>query len=428
MEYMSGIRFVSKTLATEGAPLSMDAFILAIPEYPEAEDTLPRPLASYEGLLADGPAQALAALDTMDRWESGLQRHLDHAGVPRRTYQRDPESQAGLHWPDRRCAALRIWRDITKIGKVDYGIACHCPSTNGCKSAAKRRSSLRQRYADDLASLTDKELARVEQGVGSNHAALPLADRNHDLRKTPGPGPPSAAFTRPVGRSRPPESHTSDHLQHLPQHSWTTALTSHWCGRFSGISSEALAHSADHHRRSPLAAGLWINQERSYLTPKDLNSDDPSVAAAHRAFHRARRTRTHCRLQASCRRQDVPTGRLHKAEPRPGVCVSSSSRARTCRTGNARWTRPYPSPERAPSQGPTALSRLVWWEPWEAALDGLRWALDELGLLDAARGWTCARPGLFLAAVLKRVECVRPQRRRRTRISSNVGDDTETPR
>jgi integrase len=391
--YMSSIKLVLKDSRGKGrTPLGMDAFILAIPEYPMAKQApLPRPL-SYEDFWLMVSSEALAALDAMDRSESGYGDIWITQAFQGGRISETLNLKLG-------CTGLigaaqpYIWRDMTKIGKVDYGIACHLPVYE--RLQIRRETTLqrlRRRYADDLAGLTDKELARVEQQWDRTMPIFPRPNRNHDLTLPVPKTTFGTAFTTWLG-----DLGLSGVTSHQTRATLATALLDNGAppalvrqvlGHFS---EGALAHYARYadttvvrHLQQVWAAGPGMDKPGTVLlTPKDLKSDDPSVAAAHIELSIVPVEHGLCRYGPVVGGKTCPWGKNCTSQA-DGVCDQLILTGADLSYWERKMDAAYTFAERAPSEDARDYI-LSEWEPWEAALDGLRRALDELGLLDAAR-------------------------------------------
>jgi len=391
--YMSGIKFVLKDARDrQRTPLGMDAFILAIPEYPMAKKApLPRPL-SYEDFWLMVSTEALAGLDAMDRWDTGLSdiwiTQAFQGGRIGETLTLNLGCTGLIG-----AAQPYIWRDITKVGKLDYGIACHLPVYERLQiRREKTLQRLRRRYADDLAGLTDKELARVEQEWDRTMPIFPRPTRNHDLKLPVPQDSFRTTFTTWLGSLG-----LSGITTHQTRATLATALLDNGAppalvrqvlGHFS---EEALAHYARYsdstvvrHLQQVWAAGPGMDKPGTILlTPKELNSEDPSVAAAQIELAIVPVEHGLCRYGPVVGGKTCPWGKNCTSQA-DGVCDQLVLTGADLSYWERKMDAAYTFAERAPSEEARDYI-LSEWEPWEAALDGLRRALDELGLLDAAR-------------------------------------------
>ena len=435
--YMSGIKFILKDARDRGrTPLGMDAFILTIPEYPRRRKTpLPRPL-SYEDFWLMVSTQALAALDAMDRWECGLSDIWITQAFQGGRISETLNLKLG-------CTGLigaaqpYIWRDITKIGKVDYGIACHLPVYERLQiRREKMLQRLRRRYADDLAGLTDNELASVEQEWDRTMPIFPRPTRNHDLTLPVPQDTFRKAFTTWLGSLG-----LSGITTHQTRATLATALLDNGAppalvrqvlGHFS---EESLAHYARYadttvvrHLQQVWAAGPGMDKPGTVLlTPKDLNSDDPSAAAAHIELSIVPVEHGLCRYGPVVGGKTCPWGKNCTSQA-DGVCDQLILTGADLSYWERKMDAAYTFAERAPSDEARDYI-LSEWEPWEAALDGLRRALDELGLLDAARELDLRTPVQdYLSPLFSKAWNVSDLSGAGTPESlPDLGDDSETP-
>jgi hypothetical protein len=166
------------------------------------------------------------------------------------------------------------------------------------------------------------------------------------------------------------------------------ALVRQVLGHFS---EEALAHYARYsdttvvrHLQQVWAAGPGMDKPGTVLlTPKDLKSDDPSVAAAHIELSVVPVEHGLCRYGPVVGGKTCPWGKNCTSQA-DGVCDQLILTGADLSYWERKMDAAYTFAERAPSEEARDYI-LSEWEPWEAALEGLRRALDELGLLDAAR-------------------------------------------
>lgn len=391
--YMSSIKLVLKDARERHrTPRGMDAFVLAIPEYPMPKKTpLPRPL-SYEDFWLMVSAEALAALDATDGWESGYSDIWITQAFQGGRISETLNLKLG-------CTGLigaaqpYIWRDITKIGVIDYGIACHLPVYERLQiRREKTLQRLRRRYADDLDGLTDRELARVEQEWDRTMPIFPRATRNHDLKLPVAQATFRKAFSIWLGGLG-----LSGITTHRTRATLATALLDNGAppalvrqvlGHFS---EEALASYARYtdttvvrHLQQVWTAGPGMDKPGTVLlTPKDLKSDDPSAAAAHIELSVVPVEHGLCRYGPVVGGKTCPWGKNCTSQA-DGVCNQLVLTGADLSYWERKMDAAYTFAERAPSDEARNYI-LSEWEPWEAALDGLRRALDELGLLDAAR-------------------------------------------
>ncbi|MCH9728274.1 MAG: site-specific integrase [Actinomycetia bacterium] len=434
--YMSSIKLVLKDARDRHrTPRGMDAFVLAIPEYPGAKKTpLPRPL-SYEDFWLMVSTEALAALDAMDRRESGYSDIWITQAFQGGRISETLNLKLG-------CTGLigaaqpYIWRDITKVGVTDYGIACHLPVYERLQiRREKSLQRLRRRYADDLAGLTDKELARVEQEWDRTMPIFPRPTRNHDLKLSVPQHTFGKAFSTWLGGLG-----LSGITTHQTRATLATALLDNGAppalvrqvlGHFS---EEALAHYARYtdttvvrHLQQVWAAGPGMDKPGTVLlTPKNIKSDDPSVAAAHIELSIVPVEHGLCRYGPVVGGKTCPWGKNCTSQA-DGVCDQLVLTGADLSYWERKMDAAYTFAERAPSDEARDYI-LSEWEPWEAALDGLRHALDELGLLDAARELDLRTPAQdYFSPLFSTAWNVSDLSGAGTPNSlPDVGDDTET--
>ncbi len=75
-----------------------------------------------------------------------------------------------------------IWRDISKVNVVDYGMPCHLPVYQRLlRRQQLTRAKLRARYAEQLAALDERGRARLEATWDRDKPVFPAALSNPDL-------------------------------------------------------------------------------------------------------------------------------------------------------------------------------------------------------------------------------------------------------
>ena len=146
----------------------MDAFILSLPEYSATgRNPRPRPLSYGDFQLLVSP-EGISALQEIDRDDLGLADiWLTHAFQGGRISE-TLKLRLG-------CVGLvgsaqpYIWRDISKVHVVDYGMPCHLPVYERLlRRQQATAGKLRARYADQLAALDDRGRAQLEaDGIAS---------------------------------------------------------------------------------------------------------------------------------------------------------------------------------------------------------------------------------------------------------------------
>jgi len=75
-----------------------------------------------------------------------------------------------------------IWRDISKVNVVDYGMPCYLPVYDRLlRRQENTRAKLRQRYAEELARLDASAQAALEAQWDRDMPLFPGATQNPDL-------------------------------------------------------------------------------------------------------------------------------------------------------------------------------------------------------------------------------------------------------
>ena len=161
--YMFNIRTVLQHSKSKGrTPSDMDAFILGLPEYAmPAKRPRPRPL-TYGDFQLLVRADKIATLEEADADDIGLADIWLTQAFQGGRISETLKLRLG-------CVGLvgaaqpYIWRDISKVNVVDYGMPCYLPVYERLlRRREKTLAKLRARYADQLASLDTRGRARLE--------------------------------------------------------------------------------------------------------------------------------------------------------------------------------------------------------------------------------------------------------------------------
>ncbi|ASX03436.1 tyrosine-type recombinase/integrase [Mycobacterium intracellulare] len=379
---------------------SIDSFVLAFPNYPRPRNRpTPRPIRNEDFQLLVSE-EALARLDTADTKGVGLTDiWLTHA------YQGGRISETlrlrlgcigmiGESQP-------YLWRDITKVKVIDYGMPCHFPVYQRLLQRQEiTRAKLRRRYAKELANRNKRQRAVLEADWDKTMPLFPSALTNPDLRI-----PLSQSHFGEVFATWIEELGLKDIATHRTRATLATsllnngapaALVRQMLGHFS---EDALAHYARYsddnvvrHLHQVWAAGPGMEKPGTVLmTPKVASGLGSPGAVADRIDLTVIPVE-----HGLCRYGPVVGG---SACPISKNC--SSGPAGPCEhfvlTGAdlAYWERKrdaaYHFAEGAPSEEARDYI-LSEWTPWERVLTGLGEALSELGLLEAAEGLDLRSP------------------------------------
>ncbi|WP_067469056.1 tyrosine-type recombinase/integrase [Nocardia amamiensis] len=392
MNLMSAIRIVLRTAREKSrTPAELDPFIFSLPEYPvPKKKPRPRPLTYGDFQLLVSP-ESLAKLDVLDLENAGLSDiWLTHAFQGGRIVE---TLSLGLG-----CIGIvgvaqpYIWRDIAKVGVVDYGMPCYLPVYERLlRRQESTRARLRHRYRDDLAALDDRGRARLEATWDREMPLFPRTNANYDLRLFVS----SSAFRDQfnewldgLGLSSVTSHQTRATLAtSLLNNGAPPALVRQLLGHFS---EEALVHYANYnndtmtrHLQQVWAASPGMDKPGTILLrPTDLTSDNPAAAAVRIDLTVVPVEHGLCRYGPVVGGAACPYGKNCSDGPK-GPCEHFVLTGADL----AYWERKRDAAVHFAEGAPTDEARdyiLSQWEPWEPVLTGLRQALDELGLLEAA--------------------------------------------
>lgn len=399
--YMSSIRIVlTQSRHKHATPAAMDSFIFGLPEYPRpAHNPRPRPLTynDFSQLVSD---ENLATLDAVDHEHVGLvDIWLTQAFQGGRISETLKLRLGCIGLVGR--AQPYIWRDITKIGVIDYGMPCHLPVYERLlrrQETTLRR--LRARYADQLAALDDRGRTRQEAAWEREMPLFPSATQNLDLTVEVSQSwfrDLWAAWLETLGLKGITTHQTRATLAtSLLNNGAPPELVRQLLGHFS---HEALAHYAKYSNDNVVrelqkvwVAGPGVDKPgRIILRPDDISSGTDTNAASARidlavipVEHGLCRYGpvvggAGCPFNKNC--TDGPAG------PCEHFVLTGADLAY--------WERKRDAAYHFAEGAPTDSARdyiLNQWHPWEPVLTGLREALDELGLLEAAEALDLRSP------------------------------------
>ena len=390
--FTSGIRIVleqSRKRNLIGPEL--DSFIVGLPEYSDQKSApRPRPLSygDFQLLVSD---EALRALDAADKDDIGLTDiWLTHA------FQGGRISEAlklrlgcvGLIG----AAQPYIWRDISKINVVDYGMPCYLPVYERLlRRQSITRAKLHVRYADQLAGLDDPGRQRLEAEWDRTMPLFPRATQNPDLVIEASKDWFYYAWTawfQGLGLSGITTHQTRATLAtSLLNNGAPAALVRQLLGH---VSEQALAHYAKYndanmirHLQQVWAAGPGMDKPGTILLrPADLTSSDRSALAARIDLTVVPVEHGLCRYGPVVGGKNCPFEKNCTYGPN-GPCEHFVLTGADL----AYWERKRDAAFHFAEGAPTGEARdyiLSQWHSWEPVLTGLREALDELGLLDEA--------------------------------------------
>ena len=287
---VSSIRMVLQhNKKTHSLGPGFDSFVLNLPTYPRpATNPRPRPLSfgDFQRLVSE---DSLCALDAADKDNVGYTDiWLTHAFQGGRISE-TLKLRLG-------CVGLvgaaqpYIWRDISKVNLVDYGMPCHLPVYQRLVRRQEiTRAKLRTRYAEELPLLDDRSRAELEAEWDRTRPLFPRATLNPDLVLEPSQAGFRRVFTEwfeSLGLSGITTHQTRATMAtSLLNNGAPAELVRQLLGHFS---EESLAHYARYndanmirHLRQVWAAGRGTDKPGTILLrPSNVTAGDSAAAAA----------------------------------------------------------------------------------------------------------------------------------------------------
>lgn len=392
MRFMSGIRTVLRQgRERRRTPPDLDLFILSLPEYPRPpKNPRPRPLSYGDFQLLVRP-DSLAKLDALDNDNLGFSDLWLTQAFQGGRISETMKLRLG-------CIGLigaaqpYLWRDITKVGVVDYGMPCYLPVYERLLQRQENtRSRFRERYRDQLHQLDDRGRAKLEAAWDREMPLFPGPNQNLDLTLEI-----SQSWFREVWTGWLESLGLKAITTHQTRATLATSLLNNGAppalvrqllGHFS---EEALAHYANYnntvmnrHLQQVWAATPGMDKPGTILLrPTDLKTDNKAAAAARIDLTVVPVEHGLCRYGPVIGGAHCPWGKNCSDGPQ-GPCEHFVLTGADL----AYWERKRDAAVHFAEGAPTDEARdyiLSRWESWEPVLTGLREALDELGLLEAA--------------------------------------------
>lgn len=372
-------------------PPGMDSFILDLPRYPQPVNRpRPRPLSQgdFQLLISAENISALEALDSNDvgiadiwltqafqggRISETLKLRLGCVGLVGR-------------------AQPYIWRDISKVNVVDWGMPCYLPVYERLlRRQELTRAKLRTRYSTELAALDGRARAQLEASWDRDKPLFPAAISNPDFAfevSQTGFRNPWTQWFESLGLKWVTTHQTRSTLaMSLLENGAPPALVRQVLGHFS---EESLAHYARYndvtvkrHLQQVWTAGPGMDKPGTVLLrPNEVKADDSAAAAARIDLTIVPVEHGLCRYGPVVGGTQCPWQKNCTDGPE-GPCEHFVLTGADLAYWERKRDRDYHFAERAPTDETRdyILSR---WHPWEPVLTGLRAALDELGLLEEA--------------------------------------------
>lgn len=365
-------------------------FLLRFPEFPvPARNPLPRPLSFGDYQLLVDPDN-LRALDKLDSAEVGfsdvwLVQAFQGGRISEVLNLRlGCIGMVGVAQP-------YLWRDISKVNVIDYGIPCHVPVYERLlRRQAITKAKLRNRYRKRLATLDGRGRERLETEWERTMPLFPGAHLNPDLTLEISYTSFSKTWKKwfvSLGLSGITTHQTRATLATSLLNSGAPAeLVRQLLGHFS---DEALAHYARYndasmakHLKQVWAAGPGTDKPGTILLrPGDLDAD---AAAVRDRIDLAVIPVEHgiCRYGPVVGGDNCPFSKNCTNGPQ-GPCEHFALTGADL----AYWERKRDAAFHFAEGAPNEEARdyiLSAWDPWQPVLAGLREALDELGLLEEA--------------------------------------------
>jgi len=377
----------------------MDLFVLTLPQYsrpPKAPR--PRPLSYGDFQLLVSPDN-IRLLEAADRDDVGVADIWLTQAFQGGRISETLKLRLG-------CVGLvgtaqpYLWRDISKVNVVDYGMPCYLPVYERLlRRQEKTRAKLRARYAEQLATLDARGRAALETRWDREMPLFPRAVQNPDLvveisqvwfRNV------WVAWLERLGLKGITTHQTRATLAtSLLNNGAPAALVRQLLGHFP---PESLAHYANYnndsmsrHLQQVWTAGPGMDKPGTILLrPTGVNTDDPTAVAARIDLTVVPVEHGLCRYGPVVGGAHCPFGKNCSDGPN-GACEHFVLTGADL----AYWERKRDTAYHFAEAAPTDEARdyiLSQWHPWEPVLTGLRGALAELGLLEKAESLDLRTP------------------------------------
>ena len=390
--YMRCIRMVlQRSHEQRRTPPGTVSFIFNLPEYPYPQrNRRPRPLSDgdYRLLVAQ---ESLATLDALDAKDVGVAdvwfTHAVQGGRIGETLslRLGCIGKVGNAQP-------YLWRDVSKVNVVDYGMPCHELVYERLRARQeKTRAKLRERYAEELAALDEHARTKFEAQWDRDKPLFPAVIRNPDLTIEISTSGFSRAFTEwieSLGLKDVTTRRTRATLAtSLLNNGAPATLVRQMLGH---MTEKALAHYARYtdetmqqHLQQVWAAGPGMDKPGTILLrPTEVNTDDSGAAAARIDLTTVPVEHGLCRYGPVVGGAQCPFQKNCSGGPN-GPCEHFVLTGADLAYWERKRDAAYHFAEGAPNDEARDYI-LSQWHPWEPVLSGLREALDELGLLEQA--------------------------------------------
>lgn len=398
--YMLGIRTVLRDAHDRHrTPPAAGAFIFSLPMYASpSKNPRPRPLTYADFQLMVDP-ETIATLEAADTDDLGIADIWLAQAFQGGRISETLKLKLG-------CVGLvgaaqpYIWRDMTKVGVVDYGMPCYLPVYERLlRRQEKTRAKLRHRYADQLAALNRRGRERLEAEWERTMPLFPGNQSNPDLKLEISQSwfrTAWSAWFRTLGLKGITTHQTRATLAtSLLNNGAPAALVRQLLGHFS---TEALAFYASYnnesmtrHLQQVWAAGPGMDKPGTILLrPSTMPYADGASAAARIDLAAIPIEHGLCRYGPVVGGALCPFGKNCTTGPL-GPCEHFVLTGADL----SYWERKRDAAYHFAEGAPTDEARdyiLSQWHPWEPVLANLRQALDELGLLEEAENLDLRTP------------------------------------
>ncbi len=286
-----------------------------------------------------------------------------------------------------------LWRDISKVGAVDYGMPCYLPIY---ERLVHRRevtlARLRKRYARDLEDLNDVQRAAHEAAWGRTMPLFPGAMANPDLKL-----PFSYAQFRSIFSNWLDRIGLANLTSHRTRATLATALLNN--GAPPALVRQLLGHFSE----SAMAHYARYNDDNLIRSLQQVWTAGPGMDQPGQSLMTPATASSAGTKSALGQRIDLTVIPVEHGLCRYGPVVGGKScpKAKNCSRGPqgpcphfvltgadlSYWERKRDAAYHFAEAAPSDEARdyiLSEWESWDDVLAGLRQTLDEFGLLKAA--------------------------------------------
>jgi hypothetical protein len=293
-----------------------------------------------------------------------------------------------------------VWRDMSKVGVVHYGMPCYLPVYERLLRRQEiTRGKLHARYADTLKTLSEDQRARLEEMWDRDMPLFPRYALNPDL---------AIPLTRSAFLQHWGKWFKSLGLKGITTHQTRATLATSLLNNgapptlvrqlLGHVSMESLAHDAQYnngivlqHLHQVWAAGPGMDKPGTILLrPGDVRA--ASGAAAQTRIDLTVIPVEHglCRYGPVVGGSSCPFGKNCTNGIR-GTCEHFVLTGADLAYWERKRDAAYHFAEGAPNDDARSYI-LGQWHPWEVVLTGLREVLDELGLLEEAENLDLRAP------------------------------------